>query len=125
FEKVAEQEFPDLKPKMDIRVMMIRNISKPKKAKDTLKYSSQLLAPPQVAANAIFAHPNELFHLFGDEYMMESKRTPIQAPRDSTETITPILPLGRYLSESAILSLEARLENDTIQQRLRKLLEVE
>jgi hypothetical protein len=39
------------------------------------------------------------------------------------DSITPVLPLGRFLSKAAIKSIEARLDDDPVHSRLEKLVE--
>ena len=41
----------------------------------------------------------------------------------SKDSITPVLPLGRFLSKAAIESIEARLSEESVHSRLEKLVE--
>ncbi len=132
FQKVVNQRYCHLSEVLDPRVLIIMNTSEKKtKTKDTVNYSTQLQAPLNVVVNATFAHPNELINTYGSEYLIASKRTKIPRPEEvdgvslyfgSRETIKPILPLGRYLSDAAILSLEMRLKDSIVQDRMKKLL---
>ena len=95
-----------------------------------LKYSTQLRAPLTALLNVRSGHTREMKEHIGDEWAINLKRTPIPPPEElffsltdksesqDTTTITPILPLGRYMSRVAILSMEKRLENPVVKDRL-------
>ncbi|GGG36943.1 hypothetical protein GCM10011344_42260 [Dokdonia pacifica] len=138
FKKVVSTHYPEYKDRFDVRVLIIANNphedkeedshdekkmkekeKKKEKEKDTIKYSSQLQAPINTILSATFAHPNELIKTYEKEYLVTSKKTDIYIKND---TITPILPLGRYLSDFAILSLEERLKNQDIIKKLDNIL---
>jgi hypothetical protein len=85
-------------------------------------YSPQLIAPLVGVLNATFAQEKEMKKTFGKRYLIESERkeVPIDTLQlenfatfaDKTEAITPILPLGRYLSNTVIRSMENNLSGD-------------
>lgn len=108
----------------------------PKEVKEEgIDYSTQLLAPINVLAKATFEHSQELNRTYGDEYLFLSKPTEITRlshilkfnnnHNKKPVKITPTLPLGRYLSNSAIESLEQRLSNDTILMKIDAVLRIE
>ena len=113
--------------KYQIKNLLITNYVEPPKK---VTYSSQLLAPLVMIANATFAHPKESEGTLTNVVNVQSKRTKITQNIDEdgfmsrmrlseSGTIEPIIPLGRFLSQSAVRSLEKRLENDTIQAQLK------
>lgn len=130
FRKVLQQEYSELEEHIDIRVLTIKNM--PKKKDDDIDYSTQLLAPINVLAKATFEHSEELSRTYGDDYLFLSKPTEITRSSNiikfldlgnkTTVKITPTLPLGRYLSNSAIKSLEVRLKDSTMQMKIDSIL---
>ncbi len=84
-----------------------------------MTYSTQLTAPLSMIWNATFAHPKEMEKTFANVYNIQSKRTEIASKEEAllefiqSETHTgvkPFIPLGRYLSDIAVKSLEKCLE---------------
>ncbi|NMH87996.1 hypothetical protein [Flavivirga algicola] len=118
----------DLKGKYRIKHLFITN--NPYEGDDDHKkvnYSSQLITPAKMILNATFAHPNEIINAYGDDFKIESKRTYIPVKKvslnfDEEKKFRPILPLGRYLSWSAIKSLEERLKHKEVTGKLDSLL---
>ncbi len=117
--------------KYEIRHLLITNYSKPS---DKITYSSQMLAPLSMIASATFAHPKQTERTLQNVNNVQSKRTPIPQQQstmmsfmedlvdDGGEDIEPIIPLGRFLSEPAVRSMEARLAEPEIQAQLARLL---
>ncbi|BFP42127.1 hypothetical protein FGF1_29720 [Flavobacteriaceae bacterium GF1] len=124
-EILEEKPYQHLKSTLDIRHLVI--VNKPEEA--PIAYRTQLLAPLLTLINTSFGFPEEMKKTLGDDYQIASSRTEIDFDVSSINTlrggtkknITPILPLGRYLSEIAVQSLEERLEHDTITEKLNKL----
>jgi hypothetical protein len=94
-------------------------------------YSTQLITPAQMAVNAIFAHSDEFINATSGEFRVESKRTLIPLDINNRPKIIktqcdtlfrPLIPLGRYLSVDAIRSLEARLKDSEVSNKLDKIL---
>ena len=92
--------------KYDIRQLSVTNFTAPS---EEIAYSSQLTAPAGMIASATFAHPTESENSFTNQYSIESALTKIV--NADGDTITPFIPLGRYLSRTTVKSLEQRLEN--------------
>lgn len=90
--------------KYSIRQLAVTNYVPPTKE---IAYSSQLTAPLNMFLSAGFAHPKESEKSFNNRYSIQSKLTKI-ANQDG-DSITPFIPLGRYLSLTAVKSMEARL----------------
>jgi hypothetical protein len=110
--------YDDLRAKIDIRHLIIANKEAvDEKAVKKALNTTQLTAPLKMILGATFAHPNEFKDSYPD-FLIESKRTDVITEND---TIKPILPLGRILSKSAILSLENRL--DSVKYKLDKLVQ--
>ncbi|MBX2828537.1 MAG: hypothetical protein KTR22_10245 [Flavobacteriaceae bacterium] len=116
--------------KYEIRQLLITNFSKPS---DDITYSSQMLAPLSMIASATFAHPKQTEATLVNVHNIQSKRTPIPQQesammsfmKELTEDdgeIEPIIPLGRFLSEPAVRSMEARLAEPEVQAQLVRLL---
>ena len=113
---------PDLAGKYEIKHLVITNYEKSWDT-DGIVYSSQLTAPAGMIWNATFAHPTEMEKTFINSINVQSKRTDIEERKaiirldaDSLADgeMKPIIPLGRYLSEAAVRSLEKRLEADEV-----------
>jgi len=144
FDNVAENKYPEIYDKLDIRVLIIKNSEDQRlpddkykcksqtKDEDSIKFSTQFKAPLSVATSAIFAHPNELIRKY-PQFIIESRRTPINRKREKdfmgrplpNKEIVPVLPLSRYMPRSTIQSLEARLECEDVESKLQKLLSAE
>lgn len=101
-----------------IKHLLITNYEKPW-SKDSISYSSQLTGPASMIWDATFAHPTEMEKTFKEVVNVQSKRTPIKEDEAlitialnklDKGMIIPFIPLGRYLSEAAVLSLEKRLD---------------
>ncbi|GAB5400957.1 MAG: hypothetical protein Aureis2KO_25420 [Aureisphaera sp.] len=117
--------------KYEIRQLFITNFEQPSAE---VTFSSQLLAPLSMIASATFAHPKQTERTLENIHNIQSKRTPIpQEPgamtnlfkslaEENGEDIEPIIPLGRYLSEAAVRSMEARLADPEVQAQLDKVL---
>ncbi|OUR90787.1 hypothetical protein A9Q87_12605 [Flavobacteriales bacterium 34_180_T64] len=127
----ALAERDTLKGKYEIKHLVIKNYAKAWDVDGILNYSSQLTAPAGMIWNATFAHPTEMEKTFTNVSYIESKRTDIEERKavlsfstedDANGLMKPIIPLGRYLSEAAVRSLEKRLENDTIIEKLNMIL---
>ena len=117
-----------IRMKYKIINLLITNYEKPLDY-DSLNYSSQLTAPASMIWNATFAHPTEMKNTLKDTVNIRSRRTVIQENRallslekDSLKEgeMIPFIPLGRYLSRPAVLSLEKRL--DAVQHQLNALI---
>lgn len=112
-----------LTDKYEVKHLLITNFVK---ESETIAYSSQLVAPAGIIWNATFAHPKEMEKTFTNAYNVQSERTEIPDYKDGTfgflkikeEKVLPFIPLGRYLSNAAIHSMEARLEKEEVYQRL-------
>ncbi|SDS25819.1 hypothetical protein SAMN04515667_1766 [Formosa sp. Hel1_31_208] len=113
--------------KYEIKHLLITNYVPPSK----LTYSSQLTAPASIIGNATFAHPKEMEKSLTNVINIQSKRTEIDQDSvafafiekfQDTNEIKPFIPLGRYLSQSAVHSLEARLEEVEVIQQLQDLI---
>ncbi len=116
--------------KYKIKQLLITNHTNPPAE---ITYSSQMLAPLSMIANATFAHPKQSERTLQDVINVQSKRTPIpqqasmmdfvrKFAEEEGEDIEPIIPLGRYLSEAAVRSMEARLKEQKVQAQLDRLL---
>ncbi len=117
----------DLKDKYRIKHLFIVNNPYDNDDHKKISYSSQLITPPKMILNATFAHPNEIINTYGDDFKIESRRTYIPVKEttlnfDKEKTFRPILPLGRYMSSSAIKSLEECLKNKKVTNKLDSLL---
>ena len=115
--------------KYEIKHLLISNYEGVNK----LSYSSQLVAPALMIANATFAHPEESEKTLTNVLNIQSKRTYIpqetksifsliSSETDNVEYIKPIIPLGRYLSHAAVRSLEARLDASEVKDSLDSLI---
>lgn len=115
--------------KYEIKHLLITNYA----GKSKISYSSQLIAPALMIANATFAHPKESEKTFANVLNIQSKRTKIlQDPdalfsllgstTDNGEYVEPIIPLGRYLSHAAVRSMEARLGKSEVRDSLNTLI---
>lgn len=93
-----------LNGKYDIRQLSVTNYVNPP---DSTNYSSQLMAPVGMISKASFAHPKESVASFNNIDSIQSKQTAIYITSD--EEIKPFIPLGRYLSKTAVRSMEQRL----------------
>ena len=76
---------------------------------ENVNYRSQLIAPALTIWNATFAHPVEMEKTLLNAISIQSKREPIKKGKDNS--ITPVIPLGRYLSIDAVRSMEASLKS--------------
>lgn len=110
------QKDSTLTGKYQIRQLSVTNYVAPSKE---VNYSSQLTAPISMIASASFAHPKESEKSFINKYSIESALTKI-ANQDG-DSITPFIPLGRYLSKTAVRSMEQRLRE--IQKEIDKIIE--
>jgi hypothetical protein len=90
--------------KYSVRQLSVTNYSAPS---EKVAYSSQLTAPLGMILGASFAHPKESEKSFNNIYSIESKLTRIM--NQDGDSITPFIPLGRYLSLTAVKSMEQRL----------------
>ncbi|MBO6607346.1 hypothetical protein [Psychroserpens sp.] len=115
--------------KYEIKHLLITNFE----AKSELSYSSQLTAPASMIWNATFAHPKEMEKSMSNVTNVQSKRTEI--PQDLSEMsfirqmveqeeVKPIIPLGRYLSQKAVLSMEARLKTAEVVAQLNSMVPI-
>ena len=114
--------------KYDIKHLLITNYESQSK----LTNSSQLVVPPLLVWNATFGHPKEMEKTFTNVYHAESKRTEIPQKEyeleiiekliENDSKIKPFIPLGRYLSDTAVHSLEARLEHQEVTTILNRLI---
>ncbi len=98
------------------------------------KAVTQLQAPLSTLINIRSGHTVEMKKYLGDDWLITLDTTEIPVDytmidklmsEDSLQTqkmITPLLPLGRYLSKVAIRSMEARLESEEVKQKLDNLL---
>ncbi|WP_282042489.1 hypothetical protein [Winogradskyella flava] len=119
--------------KFVIKHLVISNFEK----HTALSYSSQLLAPLNLVASATFAHPKQNENSFSNLIDIESKRVkiPIEASTGiskwvrsftsdtETDSIEPVIPLGRYMSRAAVRALEYRLEDKAVVDCLNEVLE--
>jgi len=103
-EVLNEPAYINLKDRISIRHLVIANRES---KKEVILNETQLVAPLKMILGATFSHPMELKNANSD-FLVESVRTEIIVNNDA---ITPILPLGRFLSVNAIRSLEERLKN--------------
>ncbi len=78
---------------------------------------TQLQAPLTTLLNVRSGHTREMVNYLGEDWQIILKKTSVLTG-GKRETITPILPIGRYLSPIVIQSVEKRLENDTVSKRL-------
>lgn len=115
--------------KYEIKHLLITNFE----AESKLSYSSQLTAPASMIWNATFAHPKEMEKSMTNATNVQSKRTEIPKIESEIgfinrmmeqEEIKPIIPLGRYLSQNAVLSLEARLNAAEVKSQLDNLIPI-
>ncbi|UZO80038.1 hypothetical protein NBT05_13910 [Aquimarina sp. ERC-38] len=126
FRKVIQKSFPELVDKIAIKQVLIMN----EKQRKIAKTETQFAAPLTTLGNVRYGHTYATMERLGFTHAIQLKRTAIRPKLstfslwneqlDSTTTIQPILPLGRYLSTIAIRSMEARL--DTISGQLDSLL---
>lgn len=137
FKDVLQTEFPEMVQKIEIKELVITNkenrIHSKEQSPDSVKYSSQLEAPLKLLLSATFGHPVEEKKKRKGKVIIESMITKIPMNSgtagfdgvylgsDKNDSIRPILPLGRYLSNGAIRSLEARLMNDSVCRQLDEL----
>ncbi|MFD0861939.1 hypothetical protein ACFQ1M_06950 [Sungkyunkwania multivorans] len=133
FRKVLQKKFPELLNKIEIINLVINNDDE--EQIDHSKPMTQLQAPLSTLINIRSGHTKEKLEDLGKTWQVTLKKTPIYTEQnlmeqmittkaeenDSTlkdEPITPILPLGRYLSNIAIRSIEARLETEEVKKKL-------
>jgi len=130
FESVLSSgKYPELAERIELIKLVIRN-------KDDIKSSSQMVtqlqAPLSTLLNVRSGHTQEMIDKLKSNWHVVLERTPILSKKslwksfksESKDTIiTPVLPLGRYLSTIAIQSMEARLNNEKVTCVLDKLLE--
>ncbi|MEO0571927.1 MAG: hypothetical protein AAF039_09495 [Bacteroidota bacterium] len=76
---------------------------------ENINYRSQLIAPALTIWNATFAHPIEMERTLLDTMIVRSRRRPIG--KSGEVVITPVIPLGRFLSMDAARSMEASLDS--------------
>ena len=114
FKKVLQESFPELRDKINLKQVLIGNERKRKIAKT----ESQIAAPLTTLGNVRYGHTQEIMKKLGLKYAIRLKPTEIKPKiskfsfinkNSDSLTIKPILPLGRYLSTTAIRSIEARL----------------
>lgn len=117
------------------KIKIIDLVIKYKDEEKTPKPVTQLRAPLSTLLNVRSGHTNEIETRLNDEYVIELDTTriglePIEIKRmiekqiaSTKDSITPVLPLGRFLSKAAIKSIEARLHDDIIAAKLDKLVE--
>lgn len=81
---------------------------------------------------AAFAHPNrelaEIHYLVDNCLYFDLKRTPIRLNEDDTTTVIPILPLSRHLSNLAVRSMHARINqimDDSMHARLNAIFDLD
>ncbi len=125
FRQVVRDSFPELLPKINIKNVLIVHENEP----TTIKKETQFTAPLITLMNVRSGHTNEVAKKLESGHVIELQETeivPNLTPINIMHTgkdikITPILPLGRYLSTIAIRSMEARLEE--INKDLDKILE--
>lgn len=90
----------------EIKNLLITNYEAPWCSEGTTM-SSQILAPALLVWNATFAHPIEMERTLKGVVNVQSRRT-----RIPPENISPVIPLGRYLSTTAARSMEERLKKE-------------
>ncbi len=135
FEQVLRTKYDTVFQKKIAPVFLVlANKEESKFAKDCIErkkkpfsYAPQWVAPMLGVVNATFAQNAEMKKTFGAHYLIESERK--EVPLDTfqmknvatfaekTNAITPILPLGRYLSNTVIRSMENNFDG-TLKQRL-------
>ncbi len=120
-----------LRDKIRIIDLVIKYKGEDKSAKPV----TQLRAPLSTLLNVRSGHTREIETRLDDEFVIELDTTrialePIEIKRliekqiaSTKDSITPVLPLGRFLSKSAINSIEERLGREPVRSRLEKLVE--
>lgn len=132
--ELATEKDSTLKGKYVIKHLLITNYEKHSK----LTYSSQLLAPASIIASATFAHPKQSEKTFTNLIDIESKRIKIPVEESTgitkwvqslvnsantkTDSIEPVIPLGRYMSRAAVRALEYRLDDKELKECLDEVL---
>ena len=114
FDKIMATHYPELRAEIKKINLIIAN-----EPDGSLGVSqTQLFAPAVTLANIRSGHTQEVFKKLGSSHIIELRRKaipPLEVLRkgkkitQSDTLLKPILPLGRYLSEIAIHSMEARL----------------
>jgi len=117
------------------KIKIIDLVIKYKGEDKTPKPVTQLRAPLSTLLNVRSGHTNEIETRLDDEFIIELDTTRIgldpigikqmieKQIASTKDSITPVLPLGRFLSKAAIKSIEARLDDDPVHSRLEKLVE--
>ncbi len=117
------------------KINIIDLVIKYKEQDKTPRPVTQLRAPLSTLLNVRSGHTNEIETRLDTEFVIELDTTriglePIRIKQliekqiaSSKDSITPVLPLGRYLSKAAIKSIEARFQDESVQKKLDKLVE--
>ncbi len=118
------------------KIRIINLVIKYKGEDKSPKPVTQLRAPLSTLLNVRSGHTREIETRLNSDFIIELDTTrigltPIRIKRmieeqiaSSKDSITPVLPLGRFLSKAAIESIEARLEDDSVSSKLDELLEL-
>jgi len=140
FQEVLKKYDTSFQKKIKSTFLIIANFEGQKFAtncaeRDTTKvnYVPQLIAPAVGILNATFGQKNEMKKTFGDGFLIESKRMEVAIDtvysnntaflHYDSESLKPILPLGRSLSKTVIRSLEKNLtSNPEVRYRLDSLI---
>ncbi len=120
-------EYPDLFKKIElINLVIINNDRLPLNTSLT-----QLQAPLSTLLNVRSGHTREMIYFLSDAWQIQLKRTSVIVNKSYLEgitdsikkdTITPLLPIGRFLSPVAIQSIENRLTSRAVKEKLDTLL---
>ncbi|MFC5044786.1 hypothetical protein ACFSTE_21970 [Aquimarina hainanensis] len=116
FITVLQKSFPSLVDKIEIKHLVIAHNEKRK----AMKKATQLSAPLTTLQNVRIGHTKEAMNKLGNSYAVTltpqaivpyiKKRSYGRHNESDERMITPVLPVGRYLSTIAIRSMEAALE---------------